>query len=278
EDEKRAEQKKPVKEQREERLLGYREVLPHLPSLERYAQAHAETPRPHRPAYDANRDATRQELRSFVCAQCHVEYYFKKTERNLLVYPWANGLTAEQMEAYYDAAGFADWTHKESGAKMLKAQHPEFEIWSQGIHARSGVACADCHMPYTRAGAVKISDHHVRSPLLNVARACQTCHRQSESELVHRAATIQGRTKALLDRAEDAAIDLINALQAAQARHAPPAALEAARQLHRKAQWRLDVVLAENSLGFHAPQETARILAEAIDYARQGQIRALAKE
>jgi len=33
-------------------------------------------------------------------------------------------------------------------------------------------------------------------------------------------------------------------------------------------------VAAENSMGFHAPQELARILAEATDYARQGQLEA----
>ena len=77
---------------------------------------------------------------------------------------------------------------------MLKAQHPEFEMWNQGIHARSGVACADCHMPYTRVGAQKISDHHVRSPLLNINRACQTCHKWPEEELKARAEAIQDRT------------------------------------------------------------------------------------
>ena len=43
-------------------------------------------------------------------------------------------------------------------------------------------------------------------------------------------------------------------------------------ELQRKAQFRLDFIYAENSMGFHAPQETARILAGAIDYARQGQL------
>jgi nitrite reductase (cytochrome c-552) len=120
--------------------------------------------------FDVNKMATRQEMRTYVCAQCHVEYYFKGTEKRL-VYPWANGIKAEEMLAYYDEEKFTDWSHAETGAPSLKVQHPEFELWSQGIHARSGVACADCHMPYKREGALKISDHHVRSPLLIVARA-----------------------------------------------------------------------------------------------------------
>jgi nitrite reductase (cytochrome c-552) len=253
---------------------GYREIMPHLPSLERYAKTNADVPREKRTKYDVNAQATRQELRSFVCGQCHVEYYFKKTENNLLVYPWANGLKVEQMERYYDKEKFVDWKHKEAGTDMLKAQHPEFELWNQGIHARSGVSCSDCHMPYKREGAIKISEHHVRSPLLNLARACQTCHRQDETELLARAEAIQDRTLHLLDRAENAVVELIDALK--QGKDSLGAdSLAAARALHRKAQWRLDFIMSENSMGFHAPQESARILAEAIDYAHRGKIETL---
>src|SRR5262249_23249114 len=107
--------------------------------------------------YDPNRDATRQQMRSFVCGQCHVEYYFKG-DKKVVDYPWANGLKVEEIEAYYDAEKFSDWTHAETGVKVLKAQHPEFEVWNQGVHSRAGVACADCHMAYERSGAMKVSD------------------------------------------------------------------------------------------------------------------------
>ncbi|MEX5280879.1 MAG: ammonia-forming cytochrome c nitrite reductase subunit c552 [Nitrospiraceae bacterium] len=143
--------------------------------------------------YDVNTMTTRQEMRSFVCGQCHVEYYFRGPEKRL-VFPWAKGLRVDDMLAYYEETQFKDWTHAETGSPVLKAQHPEFEMWNQGIHARSGVACADCHMPYKREGAMKISDHHVRSPLLNINRACQTCHKWPEAELKDRAEAIQHRT------------------------------------------------------------------------------------
>jgi nitrite reductase (cytochrome c-552) len=221
--------------------------------------------------YDVNRDATRQEMRAFVCGQCHVEYYFKGPEKRL-VYPWSKGLRVDQILAYYDGEKFKDWTHKDTGAPALKAQHPEFEMWSQGIHARSGVACADCHMPYTRVGALKISDHHVRSPLLNVNRACQTCHKWSEAELTARVQTIQQRTYELRNRAMDALMALIADLTKAVAAGQSDAQLAAARDFQRKAQFYLDFVEAENSTGFHAPQEAARILAESIDFTRQGQL------
>ena len=229
------------------------------------------------PDYDVNRDATRQEMRSYVCGQCHVEYYFRGKEKDL-TYPWSNGIKVEQIEAYYDSVKHTDWTHPETGTHVLKAQHPEFETWNQGIHARSGVSCADCHMPYKREGAIKISDHHIRSPLLNVSHACGTCHHFPEEELRARAEAIQDRTRALLDRGEDAVLALMDAVKEAKARGVADAALEPARAFHRKAQWRLDFVSAENSMGFHAPQETARILAEAIDYARQGEAAVLRAE
>jgi nitrite reductase (cytochrome c-552) len=184
----------------------------------------------------------------------------------------------EQAEKYYDDQGFKDWDHAVTGAPMLKAQHPEFELWSQGIHARSGVSCADCHMPYVRQGAIKISDHHVRSPLLDaqsIARSCQTCHRYGEDEIRARAESIQERTRSLMDRAEIAVVDLIHTIENVRKEGGNDERLQSARTLHRKAEWRLDYVAAENSMGFHASQESARILAEAIDLARQGQVESL---
>jgi nitrite reductase (cytochrome c-552) len=157
---------------------------------------------------------------------------------------------------------------------LLKAQHPEFEMWNQGIHARSGVACADCHMPYMRQGALKISDHHVRSPLLNVERACLTCHPFPAAEMKLRAEMIQDRNAKLLARAEDALLGLYDEVKAAKVAGVSEDQLAEALALQRKAQFRADFVNAENSMGFHAPQEAARILGEAIDYARQGQLAA----
>jgi nitrite reductase (cytochrome c-552) len=221
--------------------------------------------------YDVNRQASRQEMRAFVCGQCHVEYYFKGPEKRL-VYPWAKGITVDAILAYYEEEGFKDWEHAETGAPTLKAQHPEFEMWNQGIHARSGVACADCHMPYVRVGAMKMSDHHVRSPVLNINHACQTCHHWPEEELKARVEIIQERVFRLRNRAMDALVALIGDIKDARARQVSEADLDLPRRLQRHAQFMLDFVEAENSTGFHAPEEAERILAESIDYARQGQL------
>jgi nitrite reductase (cytochrome c-552) len=230
--------------------------------------------------YDVNRDATRQEMRSFVCGQCHVEYYCGP--KTTLFYPWGNGLKVEEIEATYDAFKFDDghrfydWKHAETGAEVLKAQHPEFEVWNQGTHGKAGVACADCHMPYMREGAIKVSDHYVRSPLLNINRACQQCHHYPEEEIRKRAESIQDRHFALLSRAGAALVDMIDAIKAANDAGVSEAQLGSVLETQRQSQWRLDFVAAENSMGFHAPQELARILGESIDLSRQAQIAALA--
>ncbi|TWT97575.1 Cytochrome c-552 precursor [Botrimarina colliarenosi] len=245
----------------------------HLPSVERWRRGDRTQP------YDPNTDATRQELRSFVCGQCHVEYYC--ANKMTLTFPWKNGLKMEDLErtwdetTFPDGSAFYDYTHGETGANVYKAQHPEFELWSQGVHARNGVSCADCHMPYQRVGAAKVSNHHVRSPLENLNAACQNCHHISESQLKERVETIQSTNLALLERAAGAMTDMLDAILEAKAAGADAESLQPALDLQRKAMWRLDYISSENSRGFHAPQEAARILGESIDYSRQAEATAL---
>jgi nitrite reductase (cytochrome c-552) len=304
-------------------LAASKEAVPHLPSIEQWRRGDKSKP------YDPNADGTRQEMRSFVCGQCHVEYYCGKG--TTLFFPWNEGLRVEQMEHYYDnlqvkGQRFKDWVHAETGMEVLKAQHPEFELWSQGIHAKSGVACADCHMPYKREGALKVSEHWVRSPLLEVSRSCATCHPYGDEEIKSRVEAIQDRHYALMTRTGQAATSMLDAIVAvrkpydeknresalAKAREALAAnadfsklgpqeqekkvqaetkarlqamwhenveadsKLKVLGELQRSAQWRLDFVAAENSMGFHAPQEMARILGEAIDLSRQAEVKAVA--
>ncbi len=247
--------------------------VPHLPSVERWRLGNRAKD------YDPNLDASRREMRSFVCGQCHVEYYCASKET--LFFPWENGLKIEQIERTYDnhtfpdGSAFMDYKHGETGAPTYKAQHPEFELWSQGVHARSGVSCTDCHMPYERQGAMKVSSHWVRSPMLTLNNSCQTCHNVDADELRDKVATIQGRTRALIDRAAAAVTDMLDAIREAQAVGIAENDLKGLHELQNKATWRLDFISSENSAGFHADQEAARILAESIDYSRQAQALAI---
>lgn len=221
------------------------------------------------------RTFTRQEMRTVVCANCHVEYYFKG-DGKYLTFPWEQGTRIENIEAYYKTISFTDWKHKESEAPMIKMQHPEFEFFTAGsTHYEAGVSCADCHMPYTRDGAVKFSTHDVHSPLLEPAKSCGTCHTDVEY-VTNRVTEIQKQVSTSMGSTEDAIGEAIDAISAAaKSAKVDTAMLEEARQLHRSAQLRWDFIAAENSMGFHNPEEALRILGDATNLARQAQIKAM---
>jgi nitrite reductase (cytochrome c-552) len=206
------------------------------------------------PDFDVNRDATRQECDPMSVRNA-MSSITSRAPRNGWSIP---GPKASRSRKSWPT--MTRWTTRignmpRPGAPALKAQHPEFEMWSQGIHSRSGVACADCHMPYHRVGAHKVSDHHVRSPLLNINNACQTCHKWPEQELLARVETIQGRTAALRDLAMDALIDLIEDHEECPGCRGTGGSNRQAQDYQRKAQFYLDFVEAENSMGFHAPRK-----------------------
>lgn len=195
--------------------------------------------------------ASRQDMRSYVCAQCHVEYYFENSG-NRLTLPWSNGLGLEDIEQYYDEAGFSDWSHAETDAGLVKIQHPNFELHNAGIHAARDIACADCHMPLVQEDGVQISDHWIRSPMAQPEQACMNCHQGTVQQLVARTAALQQNTRSLLDNTETALSDLMSAIVEAREAGAPDEALDEARQAHRRAQLRWDFIDADASGGFHA--------------------------
>lgn len=219
-------------------------------------------------------DLSRQEMRTVVCANCHVEYYFAG-ENKLLVFPWSGGTTVDAISDYYAELDFKDWQHAESGAPMIKIQHPEYEFYTAGsTHYNAGVACADCHMPYTRDGAAKFSTHDVKSPLLNPEQSCGACHTDVDYA-VTRVKIIQDTVANTMQNTEEALIAAIDAIvAAADTPGVDETLLAEARRLHREAQLRWDFIAAENSMGFHNPEEALRILADAIDLAYQAQLKA----
>lgn len=221
------------------------------------------------------RTFTRQEMRTVVCANCHVEYYFKG-DGKYLTFPWEKGTNIDQIAEYYTEEGFKDWDHKQSGAPMIKMQHPEYEIFTAGsTHYEAGVSCADCHMPYTRDGAAKFSTHDVHSPLLDAEKACGQCH-TDVTYVTNRVSIIQNQVNQTMVATEEAIVAAIQAIEAAAAQeNVETALLDEARQLHRQAQLRWDFVAAENSMGFHNPEEVLRILAAATDMARQAQLKSI---
>jgi nitrite reductase (cytochrome c-552) len=220
------------------------------------------------------RTYTRQQMRSLVCANCHVTYFFAG-DKKVLTVPWANGMRVEDIIKFEDTLKFADWTYPGSGTPIMKARHPDYELFSaDSTHFKAGVACADCHMPYVRDGAMKYSSHDIMSPLLDPQKACGQCH-TDVTVVLGRVSVIQDTVHAAKISTEDALIDAITALQAAAAKPGANAAqLEEARTLHRHAQYLWDFISSANSMGFHNPDEFLRILQNATDLARQAQMKA----
>ncbi|WP_048799413.1 ammonia-forming cytochrome c nitrite reductase [Segatella buccae] len=225
----------------------------------------------HRAGKDVKK-ASHQEMRSLVCAQCHTEYYFEKDNNQYLKFPQDRGLTCEDAEAYYDSLGFYDYIHPLSKAKILKAQHPGYEMFKQGIHGQRGLSCADCHMPYMQEGGIKYTDHHVQSPLAKIDRTCQTCHRQDAETLRQ---NVYERQKKVYDFAVKVNHELALAhLEAefAWKKGATEAEMTKALDDIRKSQWRWDYSLASHGAAFHAPQEVMRLLANAMTYAKDARL------
>jgi nitrite reductase (cytochrome c-552) len=220
--------------------------------------------------YDVNRDASEQEMRTFVCAQCHAEYFLTGTEERLAL-PWSRGILADSILAFYDSTGYTDWVHPVSLAPVIKAQHPTYELFTQGAHARAGVTCADCHMPHRRVRGRELADHRTPHPLADVESSCRPCHDAAPKALQDRAAEVQRRTLELRAVALDALLALIADIESTRTGDSSHKTLRAAKDFQRRAQFLLDFVESERSAGFHAPQESARLLALSINFSRLGQ-------
>lgn len=216
-------------------------------------------------------DATPQEMRSLVCAQCHVEYFFKG-ENKYLTFPWDEGMTVENMEDFYDNLDYKDWTHSLSRAPMLKAQHPDYELFLSGPHAKRGLGCADCHMPYKSEGGIKYSDHQIMSPLKNISSTCQTCHRESEEKLREYVYEYQDKALEIRNRIEDELAKAHILAKAAWDNGANEQQMKQALLFIRQAQWRWDFMVASHGSSFHAPVESQRILAHSLDKTMQAQL------
>jgi nitrite reductase (cytochrome c-552) len=215
--------------------------------------------------------ATHNEMRSLVCAQCHVEYYFKG-DGKYLTFPWDKGMSVDSMEKYYDSYAFSDWTHELSRTKMIKAQHPDYEVFTMGIHAQRGLSCADCHMPFKTTGGVKTTNHHIQSPLNNIANTCQVCHRESEETLKN---NVYDRQNKVLENRLIAENILTKAhIEAKAAWDAGATETEMAPilLLIRHAQWRWDYASAGHGNAFHAPVEVLRILGTSINNGQEARI------
>ena len=212
-------------------------------------------------------ELSHQEKRSAVCSQCHSTYHFSAT--GLVTFPWSKGLLAENVEEYYKEAQVSDWTHPISNVRMIKTRHPDYELYTTSTHYARNVSCSDCHLPYKTEGAEKFSDHHIRSPLADIAGTCSVCHRWSEADARKQVEVIQDKVKEVRDRGKTMLVQAHFDIAACMEAGATDEELTAVRDELRYAQMHWDFVASSNGMGFHSPQESQRILATVLDRAAQ---------
>ncbi len=203
---------------------------------------------------------TKNDMRSYVCGQCHVEYYFS-AKNSEVTFPWTKGFKPEEMYEYYSTIakqnGFEkDYISNISGTPILKAQHPDFETFMSGPHAKAGVACADCHMPYERVdGKKKISSHYWTSPLKTMQTSCMQCHGDRDiDDLKKQVTEIQDTHMRALHEAQDVSVKSHYYVNKMITSGVSQDKIKQAQEFVRKGQWFWDIVAAESSAGFHNPQ------------------------
>lgn len=226
-------------------------------------------------------DQSRLDQQAAVCGQCHVEYYFTgKTKA--VKFPWDKGTTVDEMEEYYDEIGFKDWTHKVSKAPMLKAQHPGYETWRDGIHGKNNVTCVDCHMPKVKKEDGTIyTDHKVGNPFDRFEDTCANCHTQSKEMLQGVVASRKAQVLKMKLTAERQIVAAHFEAGAAWDAGATEKEMEPILQDIRHAQWRWDYAIASHGVHMHAPEVALEVLGTAVDKAADARtklIRLLAKK
>jgi nitrite reductase (cytochrome c-552) len=224
---------------------------------------------------------TRQEMRNIVCAQCHVTYNIRKDENKKSVgiyFPWHGStwgkISVENViKQIRNDPSVREWKQKVTGYRLPFMRHPEFELFSyDSVHWKAGASCADCHMPYTKVGSFKVSDHRVTSPLKNDMKACMQCHTESSDWLKEQVTAIQDRTVSMMLRsgyATATVAKLIEKVHDAEkaGKSIDKTLYDKARDFYEEAFFRSLYIGAENSVGFHNPTEAIRILGDATAFA-----------
>lgn len=220
---------------------------------------------------------TNQDKRTLVCAQCHVSYVVQKTDdmkSKDVFFPWegskmGNIPIENIIRKIRSDKSYGEWTQTVTGFKMAFIRHPEFEMYAnKSVHWMAGVSCADCHMPYTKVGSKKISDHRIMSPLKNDFKACQQCHSEKPEWLREQVITIQDRAASQFIRsgyalATVAKLFELTHKQQAAGKQIDKALYEQAKDHYMEGFYRNLFFGAENSVGFHNPTEAMRILGDA---------------
>ena len=216
-----------------------------------------------------------------MCAQCHVEYNcgpgaqqsdgkkvgFDDLRTNH--FPLKNSL---QLLQHYINIDFYDFKHAVTGARLIKFQHPEAETYAGSVHDKAGVQCHQCHMPKLKGKDGKMfSNHGVVKPINTVKESCVGCHpNDSVEKKKYQIETIRNYTKGKMRKAEYWLGNLIDTYAAAQRIGVVESVLSQARGKHEEAHALWEYWTAENSDGFHNPDQARESLTASIAASKAG--------
>lgn len=220
---------------------------------------------------------TREQKRTFVCAQCHVTYMIPKDKEmhsTDVFFPWAGSseghITVENIiKRIKSSPSHGEWVQAVTGFRLGFIRHPEYEFYSnQSPHYLAGVTCADCHMPIMVSNSEELTDHRIMSPLKGSMSTCAACHSETPQQLRQKVIAMQDRfidryLKAGYAVAADAKLfEMANKAKAA-GKPVDTDLYNLAREHYEQAFYRLIFLGAENSTGFHNPAEAMRVIDDA---------------
>ncbi len=217
-----------------------------------------------------------------MCAQCHVEYacnpgfekddFSKKIGFNdprTNVFPWKNVF---DVLKFYDEINFRDYRHPVTEANLIKFQHPETETFFESKHERAGATCADCHMAKTKNKAGKVyTSHFVVSPRENIKGTCLKCHKDwDEKKAIYTIDSVKNYVKGKIRKSEYWLAQFIDKFEKAKKMGVAEDVLKEARKQHDIAHAHWEWWTAENSDGFHNPDQARYSLATSIEASKKG--------
>ncbi len=234
-------------------------------------------------------EADRQQKETLLCAQCHVEYVCGPgaDKKMRFVFGWRK---VRDLDAFYrEQFGYQqDWVHALINEPLIKSQHPEVELFWESKYERAGASCVTCHMPKVKVNGRVVTSHWLVSPLRYIDRyikgepmgafPCGQCHAVPPQTLRQQVLRVQQQVDEAQKRVQQALSESLDAIAAAKQnqKSVNGELLQKAVRLHQLAHVRWEnLVVSENSMGFHNPEEVLKELSEALDYARQAQMLAL---
>lgn len=215
------------------------------------------------------------------CGQCHVEYNcnpgtsMKSGDKIGFGDLRTNHFPMKdvfQIYDHYNQLDFRDFKHTLTGGLLFKAQHPEAEVFWNSKHDKAGVSCNDCHMPKIKNKAGKtFTSHWQTTPKNYIKDTCLKCHKGwTEEQAVYSIESVKNHVKGKMRKSEFWLGQLIDKIVEAKKSGIDESVIKNAQEQHQKAHILWEWWTAENSDGFHNPDQARESLTRSVEESKKG--------